>query len=892
MANQILARLGVVLGLNVAEWQRDVDQAIAANSKLKREIKQNSNAAEKEIEKLTYAVKDFGKELTNAERVEREFISGGKYAQATQSRKDQLLIQARALDAVTAASKNAQKEQLKSAGLNAQQLQALSYQTTDIFTSLAGGQSPLLVLIQQGGQLKDQFGGITNVFKAFASVLTPLRVGLGAVATIIGSLGYAFYKANEDQKEFNSQLALSGGIAGITYGKFLEMSQGIAKSSGITVGSAKDIGIAMVSSGQLFGQSMESVGKAIGLTARLSGEAANEVAKTLVPAFTSGASAVFALDQKTNFLTLTQYRQIENLQKLGDFQGIATLASEAYTNHLKDAIPELSLYAKAINFVSDAWDKLKQAVTPKTKNEQLDDLKKQLALLETVRDGLLPRNELTKTGFVATDENIKTQIEKVRAAIKQFEDQSKADQEKNIEDIRQKKLKAAFAIAGGESALNALVFEKQMAASDLQFERDVFNTDKLTRIRLDGEKKVRQLNAERTKDIKNAGSSQLHMNAINEKYDLKVKAAQQESKQKRQEAILEERKGIEDNIRATQLQIDQEQEKLSIYKNNINASEEDIQKAMTRLAFEKQIKDIRASRVLDEGQQSELIAQIAMQNAQKAYTDGQLKALITSRDTVRVIQDRQKTEKDALQLEEEKLAIYSANLLISDKDLNIALSRLKTEQEIERIQKQQTENKLTAEGASLAIEEERRIQQKREGIIQLSDNLKVLQDVNRAVFNDMEAAIMNFVKTGKMSFKDLAKSIIQDIIAIHAKAQAAQLFNMASGFLKFAFNSMTGSSMPAAIMPKASGGGVAANEPYMIGENGPELFIPRNSGTIIPHQGMSQAMGNTPSVVYNGPYIASMTAIDTQSATQFLARNKLAVWSANQSASRSLPASR
>ena len=103
---------------------------------------------------------------------------------------------------------------------------------------------------------------------------------------------------------------------------------------------------------------------------------------------------------------------------------------------------------------------------------------------------------------------------------------------------------------------------------------------------------------------------------------------------------------------------------------------------------------------------------------------------------------------------------------------------------------------------------------------------------------------------------------------------------------------MTGSSMPAAIMPKASGGGVAANEPYMIGENGPELFIPRNSGTIIPHQGMSQAMGNTPSVVYNGPYIASMSAIDTQSATQFLARNKLAVWSANQSASRSLPASR
>jgi hypothetical protein len=51
-------------------------------------------------------------------------------------------------------------------------------------------------------------------------------------------------------------------------------------------------------------------------------------------------------------------------------------------------------------------------------------------------------------------------------------------------------------------------------------------------------------------------------------------------------------------------------------------------------------------------------------------------------------------------------------------------------------------------------------------------------------------------------------------------------------------------------------------------------------------------MGDGPQVVYNGPYIANMQAIDTQSATQFLAKNKQAVWSAHQSAQRSLPQSR
>jgi hypothetical protein len=51
-------------------------------------------------------------------------------------------------------------------------------------------------------------------------------------------------------------------------------------------------------------------------------------------------------------------------------------------------------------------------------------------------------------------------------------------------------------------------------------------------------------------------------------------------------------------------------------------------------------------------------------------------------------------------------------------------------------------------------------------------------------------------------------------------------------------------------------------------------------------------MGGGPSIVYNGPYIANMSAIDTQSSLQFLAKNKQGVWAANQSAQRSLPQSR
>ena len=89
----------------------------------------------------------------------------------------------------------------------------------------------------------------------------------------------------------------------------------------------------------------------------------------------------------------------------------------------------------------------------------------------------------------------------------------------------------------------------------------------------------------------------------------------------------------------------------------------------------------------------------------------------------------------------------------------------------------------------------------------------------------------------------------------------------------------------------ADGGPVAANTPYMVGERGPELIIPKGAGTVIPNNQLAGAMGG-PQITYNGPYIANMQAIDTQSATQFLARNKLSVYAANQSAARSLPTSR
>ena len=154
-----------------------------------------------------------------------------------------------------------------------------------------------------------------------------------------------------------------------------------------------------------------------------------------------------------------------------------------------------------------------------------------------------------------------------------------------------------------------------------------------------------------------------------------------------------------------------------------------------------------------------------------------------------------------------------------------------------------------------------------------------------AVVSNMNSAIDSFVRTGKFSFKDFAKSIIQDLIAIQLKMQAMQLFKMGMSF----FSGGAGGGMT---LGGAADGGFI-NAPTIVGEHGAELFIPnRQGGTVIPNQQLAGMGAGQPQVVYNGTVIQNMQAIDTQSAAQFIARNKDAVYAANLSASRSLPASR
>lgn len=93
-------------------------------------------------------------------------------------------------------------EQLAQTGMSAKQTAAamrmVPAQLTDIVVSLQGGQAPLTVLLQQGGQLKDMFGGIVPAAKALGGYVLSLVNPFTISAAAVGVLTYAIYQNRQE----------------------------------------------------------------------------------------------------------------------------------------------------------------------------------------------------------------------------------------------------------------------------------------------------------------------------------------------------------------------------------------------------------------------------------------------------------------------------------------------------------------------------------------------------------------------------------------------------------------------------------------------------------------------------------------------------------------------
>lgn len=108
--------------------------------------------------------------------------------------------------------------------------------------------------------------------------------------------------------------------------------------------------------------------------------------------------------------------------------------------------------------------------------------------------------------------------------------------------------------------------------------------------------------------------------------------------------------------------------------------------------------------------------------------------------------------------------------------------------------------------------------------------------MNSLVTGSIDAMVQGFsdMMTGAKSFgdamKDMAKTVIDALMKMYIKYMIVQpLFDMMFP------NARAGGDVPSG---KALGGPVQANTPYLVGERGPELFMPNSGGNIIPNNKM------------------------------------------------------
>lgn len=318
----------------------------------------------------------------------------------TASEKIEFNIQAKGLDAVKFAPYLAELKQVEAAhriatngldgmGMSAKQtaaaLRGVPAQFTDIITSLQGGQAPLTVFLQQGGQLKDMFGGAGNAAKALGGYVLGLVNPFTVVAGAAVALAIAYKQGSAEADAYNRSIALTGNAAGTTATQLQQMAARISSSVG-TQGAAADALAQLVGSGRVAAENLEQFGETAVRLERTAGIAIKETVKDFAELGKAPVEASKKLNDSYNYLTAAVFEQIKALDGQGRALEAASVAQQAYDRAMNNVAAtlqgQLGYIERAWRGLGDAakiaWDKMLNVGRPDTLATQLESARANL----------------------------------------------------------------------------------------------------------------------------------------------------------------------------------------------------------------------------------------------------------------------------------------------------------------------------------------------------------------------------------------------------------------------------------------------------------------------------------------------------------------------------------
>lgn len=297
-------------------------------------------------------------------------------------------------------------------GLNRYEILNFSRQIQDVGISLAGGQSPFVVLAQQGSQIADIFQATNGSVRGFASqaigwlgrfATSVAGAATGAFAIGAGAL-YAASSWAESQREIERALIGIGKRSGATVADVNQIARGSSTALGLSVDQARTAALEFVKTGAIYRDNIKAAADATYNFSIVTGQDAKEAAKDLAQALADPLEGADKLNQKLGFLDGQTRQLVISLASQNRIQEAQAILIRGVADSTQNATQTLSIYEKAWAAVGNAASVAKNAVgaalSPNTDQENLNQLRGRRQQL-TSGTGVGLFNQLGNRGEIA-----------------------------------------------------------------------------------------------------------------------------------------------------------------------------------------------------------------------------------------------------------------------------------------------------------------------------------------------------------------------------------------------------------------------------------------------------------------------------------------------------------
>jgi len=265
-------------------------------------------------------------------------------------------------------------------------LRGLPAQFTDIAVSLQAGQAPLTVFLQQGGQLKDMFGGVGPAARAMGGYILGLVNPFTVAAAAAGVLALAYYQGSEESQRFANVLIETGNASGVSANALADMANQVSSTTG-TFSAAASVLTQLASAGNPLRSMYAEITKASINWSKQTGQDISEVVQTFNEIGKNPVEAIKKLDDKLNILTASQYANIQSLEQQGKTMDAAAVAAGIYADAINSRAGEIERNLGALETVwqsiaeqaKKAWDAMLDVGRTQTLEDQIANTEKLIA---------------------------------------------------------------------------------------------------------------------------------------------------------------------------------------------------------------------------------------------------------------------------------------------------------------------------------------------------------------------------------------------------------------------------------------------------------------------------------------------------------------------------------